>query len=58
MIQSTYRIYWYPTGETELTHKDYTWRNTSRELSELYAKYYVGKVGGAEFELIREVKKK
>ena len=58
MIMSTYRIYWYPTGATELAHKDYTWRNTSRQLSELYAKYYTGKVGGERFELIREVKRK
>ena len=58
MITSTYRIYWYPTGETELAHKDYTWRNPSRQLSEQYAEYYAGKVGGAGFELIREVKKK
>jgi len=58
MITSTYRIYWYPTGETELAHVEYTWRNPTRELSEQYAEYYASKVGGAGFELIREVKKK
>lgn len=58
MITSTYRIYWYPTGETELAHTDYTWRNPSREQSDLYAKWYAGKYGASSYELIREVKKK